>query len=288
MRDKVKRFISILMTALMLVNLMPVGALAEGFTISNSVQSIAWMMDVDDTHIYVYAQVPDATKEQQAQWHLNDLGYYTIGSKSVDGMPKITNENFRYYHKKGISDSEFGRDPSEDVKGLSLNTQNMSIPLNKIDRAVYKLEDKANDFVVEHAYAWHLDLIIRAKDIEVSYTVYHIGRNGETNTTLKTETLYGQAGTQTAAKAAEFEGYNLVGEIEQEEIKSNGQTKIYIYYEPDDTTVPVTYAADKGGTITENGGPYDIQPVTGNLSGGESLPIPSPRPDAGYEFVYWE
>ena len=30
MRDKVKRFISILMTALMLVNLMPVGALADG------------------------------------------------------------------------------------------------------------------------------------------------------------------------------------------------------------------------------------------------------------------
>ena len=41
MRDKVKRFISILMTALMLVNLLPVGALAEGVKISNSVQSIS-------------------------------------------------------------------------------------------------------------------------------------------------------------------------------------------------------------------------------------------------------
>lgn len=40
MRDKVKRFISILMTALMLVNLLPVGALAEGVKISNSVQGI--------------------------------------------------------------------------------------------------------------------------------------------------------------------------------------------------------------------------------------------------------
>lgn len=35
MRDKVKRFLSILMTALMLVNLLPVGALAEGVMISN-------------------------------------------------------------------------------------------------------------------------------------------------------------------------------------------------------------------------------------------------------------
>ena len=289
MRDKVKRFISILMTALMLVNLLPVGALAEGVTISNSVQSRAQKPDVDDTHIYVYAQVPDATDEQKSQWNLNALGYYTIGSKSVDGMPKITNENFRDYYKKGISDSEFNRSPSEDVKGLSLNTQNMSIPLNKIESAVYKLEDKANDFVVEHAYAWHLDLIIRAKDIEVSYTVYHIGRNGETNTTLKTETLYGQAGTQTAAKAAEFEGYNLVSEIEQEEIKSDGTTKIYIYYEPDDTEVSVIYEADKGGTI-EFGGEYKIQPVTGNISNsnGERLPIPIPTADAGYEFVGWK
>ena len=42
MRDKVKRFLSILMTALMLVNLLPVGALAEGMKLdSNSVQSRA-------------------------------------------------------------------------------------------------------------------------------------------------------------------------------------------------------------------------------------------------------
>ena len=40
MRDKVKRFLSILMTALMLVNLLPGGALAEGMQgASNSVQS---------------------------------------------------------------------------------------------------------------------------------------------------------------------------------------------------------------------------------------------------------
>lgn len=40
MRDKVKRFISILMTALMLVNLLPVGALAEGMKLdSNSVRA---------------------------------------------------------------------------------------------------------------------------------------------------------------------------------------------------------------------------------------------------------
>lgn len=60
MRDKVKRFLSILMTALMLVNLMPVGALAEGVMISNSVQSKESLTADSGTapivtdHVYVY------------------------------------------------------------------------------------------------------------------------------------------------------------------------------------------------------------------------------------------
>ena len=58
MRDKVKRFISILMTALMLVNLLPVGALAEGFTISNSVQSIGWW---DGYPVFVFVKVEGDT-----------------------------------------------------------------------------------------------------------------------------------------------------------------------------------------------------------------------------------
>lgn len=70
MRDKVKRFLSILMTALMLVNLMPVGALAEGVKISNSVQSRAsetQTLQTDKRHVYVYARVPDATDEQKKE-----------------------------------------------------------------------------------------------------------------------------------------------------------------------------------------------------------------------------
>ena len=53
MRDKVKRFISILMTALMLVNLLPVGALAEGVMISNSVQSIRELSDGYPVFVFV-------------------------------------------------------------------------------------------------------------------------------------------------------------------------------------------------------------------------------------------
>ena len=87
MRDKVKRFISILMTALMLVNLMPVGALAEGFTISNSVQSReleTQTLQTDIRHVYVYARVPDASPEQQNEWQLNADNWYFIGICTLD------------------------------------------------------------------------------------------------------------------------------------------------------------------------------------------------------------
>lgn len=87
MRDKVKRFISILMTALMLVNLLPVGALAEGVMISNSVQSRAsetQTLQTDKRHVYVYARVPDATDEQKKEWQLNADKWYFIGICTLD------------------------------------------------------------------------------------------------------------------------------------------------------------------------------------------------------------
>lgn len=95
MRDKVKRFISILMTALMLVNLLPVGALAEGVTatatvISNVTQSAALTTSekVDNKNIYVYVQIVDANETQKKRINelleLNSSGFYTIGKKEYN------------------------------------------------------------------------------------------------------------------------------------------------------------------------------------------------------------
>lgn len=93
MRDKVKRFISILMTALMLVNLLPVGALAEGVTISNSVQSIWWWPE-PPADVYVYVKVTgDTTGLTQ-----NSSGWFTLGKASdVDGMGDPTRKTPRRY-----------------------------------------------------------------------------------------------------------------------------------------------------------------------------------------------
>lgn len=81
MRDKVKRFISILMTALMLVNLMPVGALADGIT------SGGYKQETVANHaqtVYVYAQfagnpLPGLT--------LNGSQWYTIGYINDVSLP---------------------------------------------------------------------------------------------------------------------------------------------------------------------------------------------------------
>lgn len=80
MRDKVKRFISILMTALMLVNLLPVGALADGITsIGYKPETVA---DVSRT-VYVYVKVTGNTDGLV----LNKDGWYTIGTVSIPNMP---------------------------------------------------------------------------------------------------------------------------------------------------------------------------------------------------------
>ena len=74
MRDKVKRFLSILMTALMLVNLLPVGALAEGMKLdSNSVQSRA--QKPDGYPVFVFVEVQGNTNGLT----MNSDKWFTLG-----------------------------------------------------------------------------------------------------------------------------------------------------------------------------------------------------------------
>lgn len=75
MRDKVKRFISILMTALMLVNLMPVGALADGITSIGYKPEVA--ASTGNHTVYVYARfdgdpLPGVTLNA-SQWYTDRL-----------------------------------------------------------------------------------------------------------------------------------------------------------------------------------------------------------------------
>lgn len=105
MRDKVKRFISILMTALMLVNLLPMGALAEGMKLdSNSVQGKwGWPRPTPQptpkpaANVYVYVK---ATGDQELIDNLtiNSSGWFTIGmSANVPGMGNPSEYAIRSY-----------------------------------------------------------------------------------------------------------------------------------------------------------------------------------------------
>ena len=307
MRDKVKRFLSILMTALMLVNLLPVGALAEGVMISNSVQSkVSLTADsgtapIETGHVYVYVKIYGASPETLAKFKLNSSGWYTIGSIAKTMPGKGEWEPYWYGGGEWVitptpSDTKTyqpgdntgaGVLPAYSIVGLKPWEDNKLIPLGNVRWTGYKLTTGANNYQPESIFSWHMDGIVNFKDINVPYTVKHVVKKSSPEIVLKEETKNQKYGQWTEAQALTFEGYKQVGEIKNKKIGDDPIT-IYVYYEPDKKqTVDVTYRTSEGGTIT-NGGTYKIQPVTGNLSSGGRLPSSTPTANAGYEFVGWE
>ena len=307
MRDKVKRFISILMTALMLVNLLPVGALAEGVMISNSVQSkVSLTADsgtapIETGHVYVYVKIDGASPETLAKFKLNSSGWYTIGSIRKDMPGKGEWKSYWYgggewvitptpSDTKTYQPGEYaGTDvlPPYSIAGLKPWEDNKLIPLGNVRWTGYKLTTGANNYQPESIFSWHMDGIVNFKEINVPYTVKHVVKKSSPEIVLKEETKNQKYGQWTEAQALTFEGYKQVGEIKNKKIGDDPIT-IYVYYEPDKKqTVDVTYRTSEGGTIT-NGGTYKIQPVTGNISNGGRLPIPIPTAADGYEFAGWE
>ena len=178
MRDKVKRFISILMTALMLVNLLPVGALAEGMKLdSNSVQSRA---SKKSANVYVYVKVTgDTTGLTQ-----NSSGWFTLGiASNVDGMGDPTYKTQRRY-----SYDEVGVEAGDVIKKLN-HKYNTSIVLRNVnwnqsagDEAGFVIANGANGngsetLVGPGKNTWHLNGYIYIKDVEVNYKIHHVDRN---------------------------------------------------------------------------------------------------------------
>lgn len=307
MRDKVKRFLSILMTALMLVNLMPVGALAEGVMISNSVQGkVSLTADsgtapIETGHVYVYVKIDGASRETLAKFKLNSSGWYTIGSIAKTMPGKGEWEPYWYgggewvitptpSDTKTYQPGEYaGTDvlPPYSIAGLDPWEDNKLIPLGNVRWTGYKLTTGANNYQPESIFSWHMDGIVNFKEINVPYTVKHVVKKSSPEIVLKEETKNQKYGQWTEAQALKFEGYKHVGEIVNQKIGDDPIT-IYVYYEPDKKqTVDVTYKTSEGGTI-KNGGTYKIQPVTGNLLGGGRLPSSTPTANAGYEFAGWE
>ena len=303
MRDKVKRFISILMTALMLVNLLPVGALAEGMKLdSNSVQSRAsepeTVYETDTRTVYIYVRVVNATPEQQASWSQNKDKWYTMGSYTFgyDALPNATqtiysdgyvqyNDIYNRYHKKYTR--YIGVDVETITNGMTLNITNATIPLEKVTwyngtDAGFKLEDGATDFTVDKAFAWHLDGQVDAKDVESNYKIHYVDLSGKQ--LVDDDTRSGKPGTQTkrvTANGKTIPGYTYVREDDPKTITVDGQTVINVYYKPDGATVSVTYTTDGNGTLAGS-----TEQTVGKLT-GEPLTAVTATPASGYDFVGW-
>ena len=165
MRDKVKRFISILMTALMLVNLLPVGALAEGMKLdSNSVQSRA---SKKSANVYVYVKVTG----DKAGLTINQSGWYTIGkSENVPGM------GTPYWYMHGShSFSDVGVSYKTVLKtNFTRWTDNQKIDLDQITWTEFYVDNGADDYVKAGTYTWHMNGTIDIKQLPSVYTIKYV------------------------------------------------------------------------------------------------------------------
>ena len=165
MRDKVKRFLSILMTVLMLVNLLPVGALAEGMKLdSNSVQSRA---SKKSANVYVYVKVTG----DKAGLTINQSGWYTIGkSENVPGM------GTPYWFMHGShSFSDVGVSYKTVLKtNFTRWTDNQKIDLDQITWTEFYVDNGADDYVKAGTYTWHMNGTIDIKQLPSVYTIKYV------------------------------------------------------------------------------------------------------------------
>ena len=181
MRDKVKRFISILMTALMLVNLLPVGALADGITSGGYQQ--ATIANGNQT-VYLYVKVTGNLNGL----NLNKSGWCTVGK--VTGLNMTDPQSYAWWYGSsnhvssvsGISASSVGKGDVERYE------KNQSIDLSKVTWAsgthygFLPVSTGADDYVGS-GWTWHLDGYIDIAQVQASYKIRYVDQ--DTNNVLK-------------------------------------------------------------------------------------------------------
>ena len=213
MRDKVKRFISILMTALMLVNLMPVGALADGITSGGYQQ--ATVASGNQT-VYLYVKVTGNLNGL----NLNKSGWCTVGK--VTGLDMTAPGTYAGWYGSsdhvsavsGISATSVGKGKVDRYE------KNQSIDLSKVTWSsgthygFLPVSTGADDYVGS-GWTWHLDGYIDIAQVQASYKIRYVDQ--DTGKVLKIAASgTGDPGTwidHTAPRTLEG-GYEIVKEEE--------------------------------------------------------------------------
>ena len=161
MRDKVKRFISILMTALMLVNLLPVGALADGITSGGYKPEVA--ASTGNYTVYVYARfdgdpLPGVT--------LNASQWYTIGYIKDVNLPSPGGTSwgqYWYYNNNNYCGSTINSTSASGIIGGLVQEYNTSIVIKSDEwiSANFKACPGADTYKPHTSEpTWHLDIIV--------------------------------------------------------------------------------------------------------------------------------
>lgn len=263
MRDKVKRFISILMTALMLVNLLPVGALADGITsIGYKPETVANYNGI----VYVYVKVTGNTDGLV----LNKDGWYTIGTVSIPNMPDPSNYRYSSYgeHVDYVWSTEWFSNKiyASSVSGIN-HERNKTIPLEKVkwtgtvgkqSFGFIRVDSGATDYPNASKYTWHLDGYVNVEDVQAEYTVRYVDQ--DTGIVLQTAAIgKGKLGSTISHKAPEtvaYDGkdYTRQGEPNQTFTLVSPENTFNIYYRrPYGYTVEYYYDDVKNDKKTETG-----------------------------------
>ena len=223
MRDKVKRFISILMTALMLVNLLPVGALAEGMKLdSNSVQSIGWW---DGYPVFVFVKVEGDTTGLT----MNSDHWFTLGMvKSMNDVTKPPKP------VTGYQDTINGVTADDVTAAMTRYKPNESINLGGIRWKGFKSENGASDTYPAYTNqaCWHLDGSIRIEDLQVDYTIRYVDENNKEIASSKKKT--DKAGSWTKLEKEDIKditGYTYTDRHDpMQKLVGGKDTVINVYY----------------------------------------------------------
>ena len=223
MRDKVKRFLSILMTALMLVNLLPVGALAEGVMISNSVQSIRELSD--GYPVFVFVDVTGNTDGLT----MNSDKWFTLGMvKSMDGVTKPPEP------VTGYQDTINGVTAKDVTAVMTRYKPNESINLGGITWKGFKSEHGASNTYPAYTNqaCWHLDGSIRIEDLQVDYTIRYVDENNKEIASSKKKT--DKAGSWTKLEKEDIKditGYTYTDRHDpMQKLVGGKDTVINVYY----------------------------------------------------------
>ena len=223
MRDKVKRFLSILMTALMLVNLLPVGALAEGVMISNSVQSIRELSD--GYPVFVFVEVTGNTDGLT----MNSDKWFTLGMvKSMDGVTKPPKP------VTGYQGDINGVTADKVTAAMTRYKPNESINLGGITWKGFKSEHGASNTYPAYTNqaCWHLDGSIRIEDLQVDYTIRYVDENNKEIASSKKKT--DKAGSWTKLEKEDIKditGYTYTDRHDpMQKLVGGKDTVINVYY----------------------------------------------------------